>query len=180
MKVSAGTTLAVATALLISTVAIAERWLQGGWEIPGVLFFGAPLAAFILVFLALRQIHQRRRIDGRRNVAVYVGLALALAVTIASVNLGRARYLGDHGPARDRLAPDGAEVTSVTWSEQGGRYIETLNGRFQTELTESQYREIMRKHQAPFIVGLLMSTSLALSLAVLNFVLAGRLGVRPN
>ena len=174
MKVPPGLILAVAIALLVSTVAIAERWRQGEWEIPAALLFGSPIAACVLVFLAYGQVRQELTGDAARHWVARIGPALVLVVACATMLLLRDRYLGDYSAVRGRIAPDGSRVTSVSWGKEGGRYVETINGRFKVELTEPQYREIMRKHQAPFLAGLIGFATLAASMSALSFSLTRR------
>ena len=174
MKVSPGITLTVASALLVSTIAIAERWRQGGWEIPGALFFGIPIAASVLAFLTFL-LHRREQTgDAALHWVGKFGHAIVLVVACGSMVLLRDRYHGDYSAIRGRIAPDGSRVTSLSWSEKGGRYIETINGRFQVELTQLQYREIMRRHQAPFLAGIIAIATIAVSMSALSLILSRR------
>jgi uncharacterized membrane protein YfcA len=167
MKVVPWATLAVAVALMISTIATAEHWREGGWEIPSAIFFGIPIAACILSFIAYLQV---------RHLQSKAGLAVVLAVAAVTMVLLRDRYHGDYSAVRGRVAPDGSRVTSVSWTESGGRYVETINGRFKIELTEAQYREKMRKHQAPFLAGFVGVATIAVTMSILNIVVARRRG----
>jgi uncharacterized membrane protein YfcA len=165
MKVVPWATLGAALALLISTIAMAEHWREGGWEIPSAMFFGIPIAACILSFVAYLQ---------GRHLQAKAGLAVVLVVAGVTMVLLRDRYYGDYSALRGRVAPDGSRVTSVSWTESGGRYVETINGRFKIELSEAQYREKMREHQAPFLAGFVGVTTIAVSMSILNIVVARR------
>jgi hypothetical protein len=160
--------------LLISAVAMAERWLQGQWEIPSALFFGTPTAAIALAVVVFLLFRRELTTDSKPDTLRIVGLALVVPVALGSMFLLRDRYHGDYSALRGRVAPDGSRVTSVSWNERDGRYIETVNGRFQVELTQAQYREIMRRHQAPFLSRIIAVATIPASLALVCFVLSWR------
>jgi len=174
VKLLASIALAASIALLLVAVAMAERWLQGQWEIPSVLFFGTPLAAIALSGVVFLLFRRELATDSKHDTLRNVGLALVVAVAVGSMVLLRDRYHGDYSPLRDRTAPDGSKVTSVSWTERDGRFIETVNGRFQIELTQSQYREIERMHQAPFLSGLIGFSTIPASLTLVGLFLTWR------
>jgi hypothetical protein len=174
VKVAASAALAASIALLISAVAMAERWLQGQWEIPAAQFFGTPIAAIALAVVVFLLFRRELTTDSKPDTLRIVGLTLVVAVALGSMFMLRDRYHGDYSALRDRVAPDGSRVTSVSWNERDGRYIETINGRFEVELTQAQYREIMRRHQAPFLSGIIGFATIPASLALVCFVLSWR------
>jgi hypothetical protein len=163
--------LAVASALLASAIAMAEHWRLGAWEIPSWQFFGTPFAAIALAILAFLSI--RRDLAGNATKAS-IGLALVILVAGCFIFFLRDRYQGGYDLLSARLAPDGSKVTSVTWKEEGGRFVERINGRFEVDLTQSQYREVMRKHQAPFLAGIVAIATIPVSLALLSFLVSQR------
>jgi hypothetical protein len=65
-----------------------------------------------------------------------------------------------------------------TWEipswEEDGHFIETTNGHFEVELTQSQYREVMRKHQAPFLPGIVAIATIPVSLALVSLIVSRR------
>jgi hypothetical protein len=174
LKVAAGIILAASVALFVSTITISEYWRQGGWEIPSSVFFGTPIAALALALLAFLQVNHALTKDSNLRAAGAIGLVVVIAVALGSMVLLRHRYLGDYNPLLGRRAPDGTAVTQVSWSKVDGRYIETINDRFKIELTQPQYREVMRKHQAPFLSAFVAVATLAALMAVLNFALTRR------
>jgi peptidoglycan/LPS O-acetylase OafA/YrhL len=174
MKLAAIITLGVASALLASAIAMAEHWRLGTWEIPSWQFFGTPFAAVFLAILALLAI--RRQQSGDSGVATEAGIGVALVVLVAACSMVflRDRYQGDYNPFGGRLAPDGSKVTNVSWKEEDGHFIETINGHFEVELTQSQYREVMRKHQAPFLAGIVAIATIPVSLALVSLIVSRR------
>jgi hypothetical protein len=174
VKVFASIVLAASIALLISTISMAERWLLGQWEILSGRFFGTPLASIALAAFALWFFRREFASISKPDTAVAVGLALVVAIAIGSMVLLRDRYHGGYSALRDRVAPDGSKVVSVSWTKLDGRFIETINGRFKVELTEAQYREIMRKHQAPFLSGIIGFATIPASLSLVGLILVWR------
>jgi hypothetical protein len=174
VKFTASVALALSIGLLISAVVMAERWLEGQWEFPAALFFGTPIAAIALAAVVFLLFRRELATAAKPDTLRIVGLALVVPVALGSMFLLRDRYHGDYSALRGRVAPDGSRVTSVSWDERDGRYIETVNGRFQLELTQAQYREIMRRHQAPFLSGIISIATIPASLALVCFVLSWR------
>jgi hypothetical protein len=163
--------LALATCLVVAAIVVAERAVLSSEEIPDLVFFGIPFAG---AAIALFAIHRSRAAQtatpaGRRRVQIHLGVAVALA--ILPMALLTSRYRGDYDPMSGRVAPDGSPVTSVSWREDGGRYIELLNNRHEVELTEAQYREIMRRHQRAFLGVIVVFASLAFWTSLANVLL---------
>jgi cobalamin synthase len=174
VKISSAVIFGAATLLLVTAVAVAEHALRSSTEIPGPLFFGIPVAGAVI---ALSSIYRSKAPPSatparRRRTQLYLGIAVVLA--ILPMLLLTDRYRADHDSLRGRTAPDGSPVTSISWSEQGGRYVERLNDRFETELTEAQYREIMRDHQRAFFGALVMFASLAFWTSLASMILDRR------
>ena len=146
-KVSMPLVLGLATLVFACGVVVAERSLKNLAEIPQGLFFGIPFAGLaIALFSALRGFRlSNAKPQGWRRMQPYLGAVLLL--TILPMLLLSDRYRGDYDPLAGRLTPDGAPALSISWTKYGGRYVERLNNRFDTEITEAQYREIMAKHQ---------------------------------
>lgn len=150
----------LAVSVLACGVAAAEYSLRVPGEIPNVMFFGIPfLGVAITLFSAYRAFSVgRASAGGWRRVKLHLGAALLL--TMLPMLLLNSRYRGEYDPLGERVAPDGSPVHSISWSREGGRYVERLNDHFNKEITESQYHEIMGKHQRALVGVVVVFASL--------------------
>ncbi len=160
--------LITALLLLISAIGMAEFALRASVEIPKALFFGIPVAGVVISFISIARARPLQ--DGRATLAVGV----ALVVAIAPMIFLRDRYEGNFDPLAGRLAPDGSQVTSVSWNEENGKYIERINRRFERELTESEFHEIAVNQQRMLLIVLIAFSSLAFCTSLANVVLERR------
>jgi hypothetical protein len=166
--------LALAMFVLVCGVVVAERSLNNPAEIPQALFFGIPFVGLAIAFFSAYRgfTLSKAQAAGWRRMKPYLGVVLLL--TILPMWLLNDRYRGDYDPLGGRLAPNGASVHSISWSKQGGRYVERLNGRFDVEITEAQYREIMGKHQRALVSVVVVFASLGFWMSAAMLVLEHR------
>jgi hypothetical protein len=157
--------------VLVCGVGVAEYSVRVPDEIPQIVFFGIPfLGVAIALFSAYRAFSLGgASAGGWRRIKPYLGAALLL--TMLPMMLMNSRYRGEYDPLTGRVAPDGSPVHSISWSREGGHYVERLNGQFSTEITESQYHEIMGKHQRTLVGVVVVFASLGfwVSAALLAF-----------
>jgi hypothetical protein len=160
-KISSTLIFVLATLVLVVAVAVTEQALRSSTGIPRQLLFGIPLASAAIALYSISRSKAPPTATPARRRQTQLYLAGAVALAILPMMFLVHRYDSDSDPVRGRIAPDGSPVTSIGWSEQDGHYIERLNNRFETELTQSQYREIMRKQQRSLFGPLVTFASLA-------------------
>lgn len=159
-KIPAVLIFTLAAILVVCGVAVAEYNLRTAIEIPEQIFIGIPLlgvGAAIISASRVISLGKASAVSGRR---VILHLAAALLLTLLSMLLLADRYRGDYDPLQGRVAPDGSPANSISWDRQGGRYVELLNGRFRTEITEAQYHQIMGKQQQALAIVVVAFSSL--------------------
>jgi hypothetical protein len=157
-----------AVLLLITAIGMAEFALRVSVVIPKALFLAIPVAGILLSIISI--VRARPLQDGRAMLAVGV----ALVVAIAPMVFLSTRYEGDFDPLAGRLAPDGSEVTSLTWNEENGKYVERINRRFERQLTESEFHDITVNLQRKLLVVLVAFSSLAFCTSLVTVVLERR------
>jgi len=81
-----------------------------------------------------------------------------------------------HDPLIHRMAPDGSPVHSISWSREGERYFERLNGRFNTEISQTQYHAAMARQQRAVVGALVFFASLACCVSGAMLILERRVG----
>ena len=164
----------LAMLVFLGAIVVAEGSLKDPAVIPDAVFFGIPFAGLGIALLSAYRGFKlsKRRGEGYRRMKPYLGAVLLL--TILPMWLLNDRYRGDYDPLAERVAPDGTSVHSISWSKQGTRYVERLNNRFDVEITEAQYREIMGKHQRALMGVLVVFAGLGFWMSVATLVLERR------
>jgi hypothetical protein len=152
LRPSPGITALASVVVFCAALAVAEYAARGRSDVPFEMVVAVLIGVLAIGLVTFGRI---RALDVQamfHPVTIVVLIGAALLAGPPGVALQK-HYGEGTAPWANRVAPDGTPVTSISWSSANGRFTETLNRRFEIELTEEQYRKAMAQHYRPFIAA---------------------------